>query len=246
MKKAFIVISTIEISDKPLTYSPIRSVFSAEERFTQTIITIDTINRISGKDTIIYLVDSSQNWIAYETYFRQYPNIRFVSVKKEFPEIFEEVNFHPNKSRCESLITLNFLEKYQNELTNSDILIKICGRYFVDQSLDLSHLSKDKIYFKRAFEFAWQDWWNYDMVKEPNSSVLKQYCSIIFGWGIDQNNNIKQMYHNIANTLSKPEMYHYDLETLLYYSTRHLKDHIIETDWIINGWTAPTGHFTRQ
>jgi hypothetical protein len=50
----------------------------------------------------------------------------------------------------------------------------------------------------------------------------------------------------MSEDLSQPNKQHYDIETLLYFYTRPYTKDIIETNWTVYGWLAPTGQFVRQ
>lgn len=245
MRRSYIITSAIEASTNPLTYNPIRSTFSAEERLRQTVMTVASLDQVSNSETTIYLLDLSDNWEYYRDFFSYQSNLKFVSVKQEFPDIYNEAISHANKSRCETLITKNFLKTYRSELDQSAI-IKISGRYFVDGSFKPNIIAHDKIYFKQPQEFEWQDWWGYDYVKLPGDNKLRQYCSVIFAWGQEHYDVVLNLYSKMSETLALPNMQHYDMETLLYFYTREYVDQIVETDWKVYGWLAPTGQFVRQ
>ena len=113
MKKAFIVTSSIEVNNNhPLSYSPVRSYFSNEERFRQTIMTVASLDLISDSETVIYILDTSENWSTYKAQLSYQKNLKFISVKDEFPEIYNTVTTHPQKSHCECLALSKFIRKY--------------------------------------------------------------------------------------------------------------------------------------
>lgn len=245
MSTAYIITSAIDTSVSPLTYSPIRSMFDSDERLRQTVMTVASLDQVSDKDTTIYLVDMSENSSEYCDFFSYQQNLKFVSVKEELPEIFDEVTSHPNKSRGETLLTSSFLEKYKTELMAKDSTVKLSGRYFIDGSFDPSILNRDNIFFKHPMSHAWQDWWGYDAVRLGNGKILNQYCSVILGWGSNRYEDMLHLYKTMSEHLAKPSNFHYDIETLLYYYTRPYSEHIVETDWTVYGWLAPTGQFVR-
>lgn len=246
MKKAYIVTSAIETSTSPLTYSPVRSVFSTEERLRHTVMTVASLDKVCDTDSVIYFLELSDNYSKYAEFFKYQSNLKFISVKEEFPEIYNEVTTHANKSRCETLLTYKFLETYKEELKSYDLFVKLCGRYFLDRTFEPSALTDTKIYFKKPRYFAWQDWWGYDAVKINDGKTLGQYCSVIFGWGNIHFNKMVSLYKKMSDVLADPKMQHYDIETLLYFYTRQFKEDIIETDWQVYGWLAPTGEFVKE
>ena len=252
MKTAFIITSTINADNKfPLTYSPTRSYFSAEERLRQTIFTVNSIDQATNRDdTVIYLVDSSPDWGNYIRSFLHQPNLKFISFDFDHPEINQIVNTHPNKTRCESLIMSTILNRFKKELEEFDYVFKVSGRYFVDSSFDINILENnpDKIFYKKYSEHDWQDHWGYDMVDRRSiqgDNKLRQYCSVLFGWGKKYQTQFADMYTTMASMLSQSHMHQYDIETLGYYFTRPYEADIIETDWIVNGWHGADGKYVR-
>lgn len=252
MKKAFIVTSSIEVNNNhPLSYSPVRSYFSNEERFRQTIMTVASLDLISDSETVIYILDTSENWAIYKEQLSYQKNLKFISVKEEFPEIYDTVTTHSQKSHCECLALSKFIRKYKQELFEFDYIFKMSGRYFLDSSFDTTLFNKynvDRIFYKQPFEWEWKDSWQYDMVdlrKEQENNLLRQYSSVLFGWGKKHHNSFLDMFTGMSAIFLQPQMAHYDVETLGYYLTRPYQRDIIETDWVVYGWLGPNGQFMR-
>ena len=253
VKKAIIITSCIEVDNNhPLTYSKTRSAFSNAERWRQTIASVASIDSAThGKDTTIYLVDASEQCNTYRQALSYQSNLKVISVKEEFPEIFEIVRSHSNKTFCECTILKNFITKYQTELAEHDFIFKFSGRYFLDSSFDVNMLeeySTDTLLFKRAMAYEWNDGWGYQMVdlrSEQGDNTLRQYSTVLFGFGSQQINNMLNMFGKTIDLLSNQNMLHYDHETLIYYYTRSLKDYVVETDWIVYGFHGADGRFVR-
>jgi len=252
MKKAFIVTSSIEVNNNnPLTYSKVRSYFSNEERLRQTIMTIASLDLVSDTETTIYILDTSENWQQYRDQLLYQKNLKFISIKEEFPDIYEIVTTHPQKSYCECLSVSTFIRKYQKELFENDYIFKISGRYFIDSSFDpavFNKYSTDRIFYKQPIAWEWKDKWNYSLVdrrQEQGNNYLYQYSSVIFGWGKKHHKHFLDMWSGMAAMLALPHMYHFDIETLGYYLTRPFEKDIIETDWTVYGWLGPSGEFAR-
>jgi hypothetical protein len=252
MKKAFIVTSGIEINGaNPLTYSQSRSYFSNEERLRQTVATIASVDQATDDETTIYLVDISDNWQNYQSIFSYQKNLKYVSVKNEFPEIFTEVTTHPQKSRCECLTLATFMQRYKQELKQYDFLFKFSGRYLLDRSFDISlfnESNQDKLFYKKPLKWEWNDSWGYSMVdlrKEQNDNYLNQYSSVLVGWTQPYQDRMVNIFNSVAAILSNQSMYHYDVETLSYYFARPYASDIIETDWKVYGWLGTSGQFVR-
>jgi hypothetical protein len=247
MKKAFIVTSAIEVD---VNY-PVQSYFSNEERFRHTMTTIATLDLRSDSDTVIYLLDISENWNIYQEFLFYQKNLKFISIKEQFPDLYNKVITHPHKGHCECLIMSSFLREYKDELKQFDFIIKLSGRYFIDSSFDVSIFNKyntDKIFYKEPQCFEWNDLWQYDLVdnrQEQGDNSLRQYSPIIYGWGRKHTDTFLDIFTASATMLDQPSMSHMDIETLSYYFTRPYKNDIIETDWIVYGWDGTFGHFKR-
>ena len=256
MKKAFIVTSCIDVkNDAPLSYMESRSCFSSNERYLQTVHTLSSIDFVSDDETTVYLLDASDNWQEYASklhYFNK--NFKFVSVKEEFPEIWETVRTHPNKSHGECLMLTRFMKKYRQELKEYDYMFKMSGRYFLNKSFDMSLFNKyntNKIFYKEPSKFEWVDYWNdwgfglIDRRKEQGDNTLRQYCSVLFGWGRGHFDTFYDMFTGIAALTSQPDKKLLDIELFGYFFTRPYEKDIIETDWMITGWLGPDGVFRR-
>lgn len=252
MKKAFIITSAIDIDNRfPLTYSNTRSAFSNEERLRQTAFTVASLDSRTDNDTTLFLIDISDNYNQYRSTLSYQRNLVYVSIKEEFPEVYEIAKSHRNKSHCETIILLAFMNKYKNILNQFDYIFKISGRYFIDRSFDIllfNEYNKDKIFFKRPMKFEWNDSWPYSMVDRrtvQGDNFLYQYSSVLYGFGVDMFDRILDIYHVIETFTGHPDKIVYDVETLLYYFTRTYQDKIIETDWTIYGWDGTSGTFLR-
>jgi hypothetical protein len=250
MKKAFIVTSSIEVDNNyPLTYNPIRSYFSKEERLRQTVVTVSSIDTVCPTDTQIYVVDTSENYHLYENFFNWQPNVKYVSVRKEFSEIYKSITTHKNKSFCETLLMSTFIRAYQKELEQFDYFIKFSGRYFLDRNFDESLLNEqniNRLFFKQPFRWQWDDSWGYDMVDrrvEQGDNELRQYCTVLYGWGREYQDRMLDLLTTAPPMLDK--MDGMDIETLSYYLTRPWANDIIEVDWRITGWHGADGIFVR-
>ena len=252
MKKAFIVTSAIEVDNSnSLTYSKTRSYFSNEERLRQTIATVASLDQATDENTTIYLLDISDDWKKYKDALAYQTNLKFISIKEQFPQIYKTVKTHPQKSHCECLMLSTFMAAYKDELSQYDFQFKFSGRYFLDKSFDISVFNdavKGKIFYKKPLQWEWQDHWGYSMVdrrKQQGDNKVRQYCSVLFGWSKEYQSKFLDMFNSIALMLSQPALHHYDVETLGYYFTRQYTQDIIETNWLVYGWTGANGQFVR-
>jgi hypothetical protein len=252
MKTAFIVTSAIDVDNtKPLTYSAVRSYFSDGERFRHTTFTIASLDHVAQDDDTIFLIDLSENWRQYKNLMSYQKNMVFVSVKEEMPEIYEACRTHPNKSRSESMMMMAFMIKYKKILEEYDFFIKISGRYFIDKTfnrLDLNENNLDKILFKNRLEFDFSEGWGYTMVDRrtvQGNNKLYQYPSALYGFGRHYYSKMLDIYRVLVELLDHPVHKSYDMETLLYYFTRHFEQDIVHVDWNVYGFEGISGTFMR-
>jgi hypothetical protein len=230
-----------------LTYSPVRTIFSSEERFRQTIFTVNSIQAAFPEAKIV-VVDSSDIYKEYQDTFRFFKNTEFIPLKELDQEAFEIVNTHPNKSLCESLLLNTFYKKFRKEIKQYDYVIKTCGRYFYfhlnDALFNVENLNK--LFFKRPLNFNWDDSWNYSFIDrrtEQNNNRIHQYCTVLYAFGGTQLDKMIDINEATIHLLNQAPMKHYDIETLSYYFTRPYEKDVIETDWIVCGWDGTSGRF---
>lgn len=251
MKKAFLVTSSIDVDNNyPLTYTKTRTFFSPEERLRQTVMTMTCLDLVSDQDTEIYVLDNSEN-SEYRHQFAWGPNIKFISIKEEFPEIHQILRTHPHKSYCECKMLTTFLKERRQQLEHVDYFIKLSGRYFTDSRFNISIFNEnnlDKMFYKKPLKFEWHDSWGYgliDLRKEQGDNKLRQYCTVLYGWGRERHGNMMDMLTALQTMCLRQEMYHMDVESLSYFFTRPFEKQVIETDWLVYGWEGASGRFMR-
>jgi hypothetical protein len=240
MSEIFVVGSSIQTRNIPLTYSSVRTVFSAEERFRQTIFTVNSIHS-SFPNSKIVIVDSSEDYLEYLHLLRYFKNVEFVPLKELSGEAFEIVNTHPNKSLCESLLLNTYFQQHKKQLKEYDFVVKGCGRYFYFDFNDslFTEENKDKIFFKKPLNFEWNNSWNYSFIDrraEQNNNRIHQYCTVLYAFGSMHLGKFIDINEAAVHLIKQPSMIHYDIETLSYYLTRPYQNKIIETDWKVCGW----------
>lgn len=247
MRKVFVVASSIQPRTGTFTYSPTRSFFDTDERYRQTIFTINSI-RNAVPDAKIVVVDSSEDYKEKQFVLSTYLGVEFIPIKELSGEVFETVNTHKNKSLCECLLLNTYYTQYKKQLMEYDFIIKATGRYFyfgIDNSY-FTEENTDKIFFKRPLKFDWDNSWNYELVdarQYHNENVLHQYCTVLFGSASQHFHKLMDINEATIHLLNQPSMIHYDIETLSYYFTRFYKQHILEVDWMVSGWDGTSGRF---
>lgn len=143
MKTLVIITSVIEITNNPFDYTSVRSVYTPEDRFNQTIQTINSLNKIENKTTLFIetsnISEEKENRIKslvdFYVNFNEDQKIKkvidgFIKGKAEATQIFEGLN-------------LVNLEDY-------DSIIKISGRYYLNDEFDAEFFSKNISIFKES------------------------------------------------------------------------------------------------
>jgi len=144
MKNLIIVTSVINTPDKPFSYTNTRSVFTREERFEQTKITIDSIRRFIP-DCEILLVDCTDFNEEEKKYFAN--NCDYVL------NLWDDKDIHPkifgiSKALGEGTLTINALKYIFDNNFKFDNLFKISGRYLLNDKFNYQMFDNDKIIFK--------------------------------------------------------------------------------------------------
>lgn len=130
----FVMISSlIKITDAPLTYSQVRSVYSHQERFEQTLQTIESVKKYIP-NAVICLVDCSQFTEDEERLLNEQCNYFINLFQNE--KISHTLRYSNSKSLCESLQTLAVIEFIkQNDIVFKNFF-KITGRYQLNGEFD--------------------------------------------------------------------------------------------------------------
>lgn len=253
MKKCFYVSSCIETdSTAPLTYAPKRSVFAADERYRQTLITVNTLKCLEP-EAAVYVLDASVNWEGYKSLFElMFADCHYVPMKQLCqPKDYIAIRTHPNKSLGESIQLRDFLYAYDTELRQYDYLFKMSGRYVINDGYDTQVFDETKrhmMFFKSPLVYQWQDKWNgmkTDVRHEEGHNYFKQYCSVFYGYGKEQLDTFKQLYSGMVSLLWHPSMIGYDVETLLYYLLKDYRDITYTLPLRVMGWEGPSGDLMR-
>jgi len=247
MNTISIIPSTIQPREGRFTYSKTRSVFSSEERFQQTIFTINSI-QTSLPNSKVVLIDSSDEYKQYYNTFKHFNNFEYVPLKELSRSSFEIVNTHLNKSLCESLILNSYFKEEKKTIKAYDYVLKGCGRYFYFNLNEkyFDNKNVDKIFFKYPLSFEWNNSWNYsfiDMRNSQNDNKIYQYCTVLYAFGSMHLEKFIDINNACIHLLNQKSMLNYDIETLSYYFTRPFKNNIIETEWKVCGWDGTSGRF---
>jgi len=127
MTDCIIITSVIETTNKPLNYSKIRSVYSHQQRFEQTLETIESVRKYMPSTEIILVECSPQS-----EYMKALSEKVDYFYNLEFNQV---VNNSPEKGKGEITLLLHAFSKLTKHYTN---IYKITGRYVIQPSFDKS------------------------------------------------------------------------------------------------------------
>jgi len=144
MKNCVIVTSVIEPSDAPLSYTDKRSVYSVDERYSQTLQTIESVKRYIPEADMAVVECSPVSKMLYD-----------LSTKADvflnlYPD--EEIRKSPHKGVAEARMLLGMLNlldrwEYQN-------VFKLTGRYLLNNDFNYSLWDNSSITVKKTDHYA--------------------------------------------------------------------------------------------
>ncbi len=122
------------------------TIFSKQERFHQTILTIESVRKhINNAHIILFdMTDISE----YKNELNKYVN-KYLDLSQEI----NAVNYsRRDKSLGEAYCTLIALNYITNERLSFQRIFKISGRYALNDNFDIIKFKEDKYTFKRTYE----------------------------------------------------------------------------------------------
>lgn len=169
MKDCIIITSVIQTSNKPLSYSESRSIYSHQQRFEQTLETIESIRKYM-LNVHILLIECSppSEWMdQLKTRVDQFINL-------EFNEI---VNNSLEKGLGEKTLLLHAISNLKEEYSN---IYKITGRYVLQNPIEWE--PSDLSTFCRTNQYGMENSVHTFFYRIPNSKlslfkeILEAYC----------------------------------------------------------------------
>lgn len=143
MSNLVLITSIINTPNTPLSYG-IRSIFTCEQRFEQTKLTIKSIKE-KIPDCQILIVECSEFTEEQENYFLENSNY----LLNLFNNIDIRQKIHSSsKSLCEGTMTQHALEFILEQNIKFDNLIKISGRYYLSENFCYDNFNNDSIVIK--------------------------------------------------------------------------------------------------
>lgn len=207
------------------------SIFSNEQRFEQTLETIDSIDK-HCPDSAKFIIDSSSE-SADETYIKtlaEKSNVWFIDMSSH--EAIKLFSQHGLRSQAETLALIGFMKWFENQNIQSKRIYKLSGRYTLTENFIVDNpVYKDSFVFSNALE----SWMPEEQKKMSNVDRLYRLRL----WHMDYN-LLKTFSKELNNIFDDCSQYHIDVEHSYY---KHLhKYKVIEVDKIgVKGIIAPSG-----
>jgi len=252
MKNCYLITSIIEVDNTILLKErQIRSLLTSEERYQDTL---KTINSIVDKDpdAKIFLLEASKTY--YQDLANSFSNLEYIHLETSSPDVANIVRTTKSKSYGECIMILEFLKSHKTIIAEYDHLIKLSGRYYIvnDYLKDLSDTTVDRFVFKSPV------YWNkLDLGYIPEyflpsdmyeNNKLGGYYTVSYAVGKHQLDIYELIMHTSANMTAENSKYFYvDIEYLIYriFDLLNLRNRIMEVDWIIEGRGGQNGKYFR-
>ena len=138
-----LITSIINTPNRPLSYG-VRSIFTCEERFEQTKLTIKSIKE-KVPDCQILIVECSEFNDEQRDFFLQNSNYLLnlfnnISIREKI--------YSSSKSLCEGTMTYHALQFIIDQNIKFDNLIKISGRYYLSENFNYDNFNNNNIVIK--------------------------------------------------------------------------------------------------
>jgi len=149
-KNIVLITSKIYVSDKKFSYIENRSIYTSQERFIQTIETIDSIRKYIP-DSFIVLFDNSADFTTFEKHVFQKITDCFINILDD-----SNLNYHTNECEEKAYGDISQQVKFFDLLLANNINIsnikhffKISGRYVINNNFIYKDYNNNKNLFKK-------------------------------------------------------------------------------------------------
>jgi hypothetical protein len=150
-KMLFIITSKIIVSNNKLSYTNNRSIYTVDERFKDTIGTIDSIKK-NINDPLICLIDNSELNNEMNETLRK--NVNYF-IDRDTVNSIKNIDYFTDESPCKGTaemhqfeIILNYIKKTITDIKDYHIF-KITGRYKIKNNFDINNFINNKFVFKK-------------------------------------------------------------------------------------------------
>jgi len=220
IENIIIITSKIYISNEQYTYSNIRSIYTTEERLTQTIETINSIRLyFHDKDYCILLIDNSKfNDVEYNLLNEKVDILLTVGDIQNIDYYTDKTNIKGVGEAAQQAQANSYLIEKKISFKN---LFKISGRYLLNNNFVFDRFNNDKNIFKLAKEVIKKNPhvtnYYYTSLYKISYNYFKEYCKVI---------NLLYLNESI---LSNPKSFGYEQELPLLLQNALGKDNMYTT-----------------
>jgi hypothetical protein len=180
-KNVILMTSKLIVSSNSYTYVKLRSIYTKEQRFIQTLNTIKSIRKHIPNSYIVLIDNSELNKI--ESEFLKQLTDYFINITTD-----NELNYHTNENPLKLFGELKQqLVFYENFIKKIDIkkinhFFKISGRYFINDSFNYNDYDNDLNILKKNEKVTDRDYYYTSFYKLNNDKLLEYFdeLNIIF------------------------------------------------------------------
>jgi hypothetical protein len=172
-KNVVLITSKIYVSDKKFSYINIRSIYTVQERFEQTLETIFSIKKNIPESYIILIDNSEFNDKYYEILNKSVD--KFINITNN-----DLLNFFTNEYEykafadiSQQLLCYDIFLKYVDP-KSIKYFFKISGRYLINDTFNFNTFDNENIIFKKNQDVVDRDYY-YTCFYKLNSNFISEY-----------------------------------------------------------------------
>ena len=182
-KNIVLITSKIITSNNPFSYTNKRSIYSSEERFEQTLETIESIKKYIPNYFIV-LFDNSFFNQRTESILKK--NVDLLINIKDDEVLNYYTNNYPFKAFSDIYQQIQFYETFMKyiEILKIKNFFKISGRYFINKHFNYNSFNNDKNIFKKNKDVKDRKYY-YTCFFKLNKNILNEYFE-----------NLKNLFNN--------------------------------------------------
>ena len=176
-KNLVLVTSKIVVSENSFSYVKKRSIYTKEERYTQTLNTINSIRK-HIPDSYIVLVDNSNfNTLEYETLFSL--TDYFINITND-SKLNYYTNDEPIKMFSDLMQQIFFYEHFITKIDINKIrnFFKITGRYFINNNFNYNNFNNDYTIFKKNLQISDRDYYYTSFYKIKSDKLIEYFNTL--------------------------------------------------------------------
>jgi hypothetical protein len=188
-KNVILITSKVIVSQKKFNYIDIRSIYSSDERYIQTIETIDSIKKYIPNPYIV-LFDNSI--FTNEQYIFLRDNVdKFINITNDtFLNFYtDEYEYKAFADISQQLFFYDTFFKYV-DIKSVKNFFKISGRYLINEQFNYEKFNNEDIIFKKNTDITDREYY-YTCFYKINSGTINEYFSML-----QQLFNNKSLYEN--------------------------------------------------